>query len=167
MKTIREIITSTCATFRKGSDLIVNGEAASDEDRATMESTGTVAGGGVVEMFLMPPAEAASDKLTMIDVHFLMIGVDLEKAQELKPDFVAWLKENIPNWIEGEISYIQMGGIVEDQQYALCIFAIGEALGMWRVLTPARMGIPEPLRDMMAGNGFVSIMSGDIRGFLG
>lgn len=167
MKTIREIIQSTCATFRKGSDLIINGDPASDEQRKELETHGTVAGGGVVEMFGMPPTSSAPDNLTMIDVHFLMIGVDVEKARELQPDFVAWLKDNVPNWIEGEISYIQMGGIVEDQQCALCIFAIGEALGMWRVLTPARMGIPEPLRDMMAGNGFVSIMSGEILAHLG
>jgi hypothetical protein len=59
-----------------------------------------------------------------------------------------------------ELSYIQVGAILGDQQLAFLLFAYGKLLGWWKVMTPTSMlGLPkdDAMAQDMAGMGFVAI----------
>jgi len=59
-----------------------------------------------------------------------------------------------------EHSYLEIGGWIGDQGYALTLMGLGTALGLWDLLTPINMlGLtPEdPMAQQMAGLGYVSI----------
>lgn len=108
--------------------------------------------------------EHLPDHVVVVDVHFMKIGVDLNRARARRDELVALLNDYpIEAWgsplhrLEEGPSYIEVGGAVDDQQRALVLFAIGEALGLWRVITPERMGITGPTADSMAGSGMVTI----------
>ena len=59
----------------------------------------------------------------------------------------------------GEISYIELGGLMEDQGIALQTMALGHLLGVWKVLSPDTMlpDMPQGLKMEMAGSGYVTI----------
>ena len=56
-----------------------------------------------------------------------------------------------------EHSYINIGAWIGDQGLALILMGMGELLDMWNLLTPTSMGMPEELRQQMAGQGMVTI----------
>jgi len=57
----------------------------------------------------------------------------------------------------GEHSYIQVGGWIGSQQVALLLMGLGQLLGLWEILTPNILSIPDELKQQMAGAGMVSI----------
>ncbi len=62
-----------------------------------------------------------------------------------------------------EHSYIEIGGWIGDQGYALMLMGLGALLGAWDLFTP-RVLIPEladddPLMRTMVGQGFIIIQS--------
>ena len=66
---------------------------------------------------------------------------------------------NDANLFDGkEHSYIEIGAWIGDQGYALILMGMGELLGLWKLLTPTSFGMPEELRQMMAGQGLVTII---------
>jgi hypothetical protein len=115
--------------------------------------------GGVVSIDMMPHVEAAPD-LAKIDCHFLWVGVDKAKAERWRADLVALLADYPePERLAVGPSYIEVGAVIGDQGAAFQLFAIGEVLGLWTVITPERLGITGPTADDMAGRGYV-MMSG-------
>lgn len=121
----------------------------------------------VVTVDMMPSmAEVEDTKLNndmeMVDCHFLTVGVHLENAAARREEFI----EQINNWPNGYSdlstgpSYIAVGGTLGDQGLAFQMFALGEVLGLWKVITPKGLGIGDPERaDRLAGMGYV-MMSG-------
>jgi hypothetical protein len=141
------VVLRDCTTmYRKGEEVVVEGP--------------------VTHVYAMDPVDAASLEEVKIDVHFCVIGVDMAKAKEHAGGFaellMAWPTEawGYPTQpLKDGPSYISVGGVLDAQDNALCMFALGEALGMWKVVTPERLHITGPDADKMAGNGFV-MMSG-------
>lgn len=113
--------------------------------------------GGVVSIDMMPPIEAAREDLIKVDCHFLVIGVDKAKAEQHRAELI----EILNNWPGGSLkegpSYITVGGTIGDQGAAFQLFALGKALRLWSVITPATFGMVGPEADAAAGNGFVMI----------
>lgn len=102
-----------------------------------------------------PPAP---EGLEMVDVEFMVVGVDKAKAEtrraELRAILDAWPQ---PERLAGGPSYIEVGGVIGDQGAAFLLFALGKVLGLWGLITPASMGITGPDAREMAGAGFVMI----------
>ncbi len=59
-----------------------------------------------------------------------------------------------------EHSYLELGGWLGDQGYALMLMGLGQLLGLWELLTPRTVfgeGIPDDLGLEMAAAGYVTI----------
>lgn len=70
------------------------------------------------------------------------------------------------NPLEGEHSYIEVGGYIGDQGIGMQFMALGKLLGLWEVATPInmlRLERDNPLAQQMAGMGYVSIIPGSKR----
>jgi hypothetical protein len=151
MKTLAEflipILEGTTVIMRKGE--VVKESKAGPVDVTTIDA--------------FPSAEEVdTSSLTVVDCHFISIGVDKAKAETHRSDFVEMLaayEKQSPGRLRGGPSYIEVGAEIGDQTLAFGLFAVGEALDLWKVVTPARLGMQGPLADQMAGRGFV-MMSG-------
>jgi hypothetical protein len=67
------------------------------------------------------------------------------------------------NPLEGEHSYIEVGGYIGDQGIGMQFMALGKLLGLWEIGTPMNiLGLDRdnPLAQQMAGMGYVSILPG-------
>ncbi len=126
------------------------------------EAVGSVAGGvQVVEIFDMTKEGEAEERFDrMVDCHFLTVGVDSTKAESYKAELLELLREYPePERLAGGPSYIEVGAVLGDQQAAFLLFALGEALDLWHVITPAKLGMEGAIADRAAGGGMV-MMSG-------
>lgn len=135
------ILRETCSEFRKG-------------EAVTTKRTGNLE---VTEVFAMPHESEAPANLVKVDVHFMVIGVDKEKAEARRNDFIEVMK-GYPDLtrLEQGPSFIEVGGVVGDQSAALVLFALGEVLELWTVLTPERLHITDKAQaDEMAGRGYI------------
>ncbi len=109
-------------------------------------------------------ADNLPEGVQVVSVHFFSLAVDKSKAHANKHRLEDLLRE-YPSEAWGHPlhplregpSYIEVGGAVDSQDRALRMFAIGEVMGLWTVVTPERLGIEgEEARDL-AGGGFVMI----------
>jgi hypothetical protein len=132
---VREIIAACCVQLRKG--------------EAVKESV--VHGFGVTEIFAMQ--HVSSSNLEIVDVHFFAVGVDLEKAAPLRDELRGLLLDWPP--FEGGPSYLDTGAELGDQGLALTLYGLGEALCLWSVVTPERLGIMGSVGHELAGRGLV------------
>lgn len=139
-KSLYEILDETTMEFRKGEEVVQR------------ETSGVK----VTEVFAMPHLSEAVSELEQVDVHFIMVGVDKKKAEEQKEKLLRVLK-TYPQQdrLAGGPSYIEVGGVVDSQSAALRLFALGEVLGLWRDITPEKLGVTGPEADELAGRGFV------------
>lgn len=137
---LKEIIGETTQEFRKGNEVT---ERVVDNVHVT-------------EVFAMPRASDAPANLEMVDVHFMEVGVDTTKAHEHRAELVKILQQNRPFWQKGP-SYIEVGDSLGDQGRALRLFALGEALDLWEVVTPARLGLDGETANQLAGQGYVMV----------
>lgn len=113
---------------------------------------------GATHLYFMPNESEVSDDLIKIDLHFIVIGVDKGAAERRKDELMDILGEYPqPERLAGGPSYIEVGGAIGDQGAALQLFALGEALDLWKVITPKVMGIEGPAADELAGKGMVMI----------
>lgn len=141
---LARILDATTTVYRKGPEVV-------ERDAAGVR---------VVEVFGCPPPEALPAAATRVDVHFVLVGVDMTAARVAEPDLRALLATYpAPDRLAGGPSYIEAGAVLGSQEAALRLFALGEALGLWTVITPARLGITGASADQMAGGGLV-LMSG-------
>jgi hypothetical protein len=117
----------------------------------------TPAPGGVLEVFAMPSAADPMFKDSeLVDLHFIQIAVDRHAAEKSRADFVALLDSwPEPAELAGGPSYLAAGGTLGDQGAAFQMFALGEALGLWSVITPERLGFSGAEANQMACMGFV------------
>lgn len=142
-----KILDDTTSQFRKGEEV-------------TEHKVGDLQ---VTEIFAMPH-ESEAKVGVKVDMHFITILVDKEKAEKYKAELVQILKDwpsevwgqEIPKLEQGP-SYIHVGGVIGDQGLALQLFALGKVLGLWKVITPKVFGITGSRADEMAGSGFIMI----------
>ena len=141
LERLYEILNETTVQLRKGPVLT---------DRETFP------GLPVREIYAMPHESEAKPEIEKVDCHFLTIGVDKAKAEERRAEFIEILKTYPrPERLAAGPSYIEVGGEIGDQGSAFQLFALGKALGLWDVVTPARLGITGPTADQLAGGGMV------------
>lgn len=118
----------------------------------------------VVEVYAMPHESKAKDGIEKVDCHFIVVGIDKAKAKKIKEELVGiladWPSEAwgapVPKLQDGP-SYIHAGGVIGGQGKAFQLFALGQVLGLWKVITPESLGIKGAQADQMAGSGFVMI----------
>lgn len=136
-----DIVQDATTEFRKGA-------AVTTDARSDIE---------VVHVYAMPHADRAPDELEQVDVHFEIVGVDRERAEARRDELLSVLRE----WPDGRLatgpSYIEAGGVVGDQGVALRLYALGQVLGFWEVVTPARLGLTGESAEQAAGAGYVMV----------
>jgi len=112
----------------------------------------------VVHIYLMPNEEEAPASMVKVDCHFVVIGIDPEKAEEHRQDFIDIVKGYpAPHDLAKGPSYMSVGAVLGDQGAAFQFFGLGAALNLWNVITPAALGHKGESADQMAGMGFVMI----------
>jgi hypothetical protein len=109
----------------------------------------------VTEVFGYPHVSEAPPEI--IDMHFFVVAFNMEKPEgELREALAELLSEYPePERLKGGPSYIEVGAELGSQEMAMRLFALGQALGMWKVITPEGLGIEGEDADRMAGSGFV------------
>ena len=135
-----KILNETTIQLRKGPDVE---ERVSDLVRVT-------------EVFAMPHESLGRPDLERVDMELLTIGVDKARAEAIKPDLIAILRDYPrPGDLAGGPSYITVGAEIGDQGAAFQLFALGKVLGLWDVVTPGQLGMTGEAAKEMAGRGFV------------
>ena len=153
LKRLYEILAETTVQLRKGDVIegtpaLVNAIKAGDDNPP----------GGIAEIYLMPHVAEARPDLEKIDMEFMVIGVDKVKAEQRRAEFTAIIDQYPkPDRLASGPSYIEVGGEIGDQGAAFQLFALGKALGLWDVITPATFGMVGQQAMEAAGNGFVMI----------
>lgn len=56
-----------------------------------------------------------------------------------------------------EHSYLQVGAWIGDQGLALMLMGLGHLLGLWQVMTPKMLGLPDDTVQMMVGMGMICL----------
>lgn len=111
----------------------------------------------VTEVYAMPHEDEAS-KLQKVDCIFVTVGVSKQKAEQHQDELISILREYPePDRLAGGPSYIEVGGVIGDQGTAFQLFALGEVLGLWKVITGKTLGMDDATARQMAGTGFVMI----------
>lgn len=153
---LHEILTDTTTQLRKGEVFEGTPELVEQAKRGDEE----LKGGGVLKVYAMPHESEAPEGMETVDLHFITVGVDREKAENNRDDFISILNE-YPDRAElyGGPSYISVGATIGDQGAALQLFALGKVLGLWSIITPEQMGFAGADADELAGGGFI-MMSG-------
>lgn len=106
----------------------------------------------------MPHVDDAPKGLRLIDVHYFVVGVDQDSAEACRDDLVALLADYPdPEKLRSGPSYITVGAHLGDQAMAFRLFALGEVLGLWKLVTPALMKLEGEMAEQAAGNGFIMI----------
>ena len=115
---------------------------------------------GATHIYAMPPTP---DRARLVDVHFINVGfteaaadkagfeTDLRAAAESSGEFADVSMDRLA---QGP-SYIELGGWIGSQDLALRLLALGEHYGVWRVVTPEKLGMTGASADRAAGAGFV------------
>ncbi len=71
--------------------------------------------------------------------------------------FQALVETEFPHWLDGsEYGYQKVGAEMGDQGIAIMTIALGDLLGVWRAITPERIGVPPDLALKMAGMGMLA-----------
>jgi hypothetical protein len=105
----------------------------------------------------MPSEADLVDNLKVIDMILLKVGVDPVRAAAVKDEFVG-LIEPLRPMLESGPSYIAIGGELGDQGAAFQFMALGEVLGLWKVVTPRTLGMADDAAAKnAAGIGYVMI----------
>lgn len=146
---LHQILSETTQEYRKGPEVVQE-----EKELATGVSLKTT------HVYAMPHAAQASwsPEYKGVDCHFITVGVDVPKAQKALPELLDILATYPrPERLVGGPSYIEIGAEIGSQEDALRLYALGEVLGLWQVITPERMGITGEEADKLAGAGMVMI----------
>lgn len=93
-----------------------------------------------------------------VDLEFMQIGVNKEAAEKNKSELIEILNTYPqPDRLAGGPSYIELGAEIGSQAAAFQLFALGKALGLWNIITPASLGITGPEANKLAGSGLIMI----------
>lgn len=141
-KRLFEILDETTAEFRTGAGYI---EEEHDECVVT-------------NIYAMPHISQADERLEQVDCHFIVVGVDKEIAEQYREELIDILK-TYPQLerLAGGPSYIEVGGVMGSQEGAFRLFAVGQVLKFWDVITPKTLGFTGAEADSLAGKGYVMI----------
>lgn len=141
---LHQILGETTIQLRKGAEV---------EHR----QVGNVA---VTEIYAMPSADSLkeSPEIEKIDLVLLVVGVDKKKAAEHKDELIAIMKEYPePDRLKGGPSFIEVGGVIGSQGAAFQLFALGQVLGIWNIITPRTLKLEGDVVRELAGKGLIMI----------
>lgn len=113
----------------------------------------------VTHVYEMPHESEALPTVEKVDCALLVIGVDRTRAEQHRSELIALLDAYPePERLTGGPSYIEVGAAIGDQGAAFQLFALGQVLGLWTVITPRTLGFDDDasVREM-AGRGLVMI----------
>jgi len=92
----------------------------------------------------------------IVDLHFIKVLVDTVIAEKRREEFIEILNQwPEPEVLAGGPSYMTVGGTIGDQGAAFQFFALGAALDIWKVITPATFGATGAQADQLAGSGYI------------
>jgi len=143
LKRLYQIIQETTVALRKG-------------EKVEEYSVGDIQ---TTEFFIMPKESEINDnEIVKVDCHFIVVGVYKSKAEKYREELIMILKEYPePNRLAAGPSYIEVAARIGDQVKTLQLFALGEVLGFWVMITPEAFGIEYPLADKLARSGMISM----------
>jgi hypothetical protein len=150
LDSLYEIISECTIQLRKGEE--IKRSEIKNRDGDTVMHT--------VDIYDMPHVSHLKPDANVekIDVHFMVVGVIRDKADEKREALIRALESYPePDRLKGGPSHIEVGANIGDQGAALSLFALGEYLGFWKVITPEKLGITGAEADQLAGAGFVMI----------
>lgn len=152
---IYDILRETCGQFRKG-PVYQGSPHLVEQMKHGLPEGEMLKGGGVLEIYDMPPESAIPDECEHVDLHFVTVAVNKAKAEEHRAELIALLND-YPNPAElaGGPSYIAVGGVIGDQGAAFELFALGKVLGIWDIITPGKLGATGEQARQMAGMGYI------------
>lgn len=112
-----------------------------------------------IHVYAMPHVDTARPDLQLVDVVFMVIGVDKALAEANRSELLGILAMYPePERLKGGPSYIELGAVIGDQGAALQLFALGEVLGLWQVITPRTLSFTDEAKILeLAGRGLVMI----------
>jgi hypothetical protein len=116
--------------------------------------------GGIVEIWGMPSVDdfVVTPEIEKVDCHFVIVAIHKQRAAREREEFIQIMTTYPrPERLAGGPSYVEVGAEIGSQEAALQMFALGQVLGLWKVITPASFGITGPEADAAAGNGLVMI----------
>jgi hypothetical protein len=98
----------------------------------------------------------------VVELHFMTVAVDVARAQAHGVNFLDFMANSrairpMGSSTDMFTSYTDIGGAVGDQWLGLQAMAAGEALGLWKVYTPADAGYEGGDANAIAGAGGVMI----------
>ena len=84
------------------------------------------------------------------DVHFFKVAI---KGDPIKEKFIELINEHYPNLesLRAGPSYTVTGAELGSQEIGLLFMGLGELLKVWKIITPATLGLPAEF----AGRGYV------------
>ncbi len=102
----------------------------------------------------------------LVDMEIARLAINRARAAEIRDELKAILAlypgtfypDATP--LERGPSYTEVGAVVGSQRTAFALFAMGEALGFWQILTPKKMFGPDfddQLSREMMGMGYITI----------
>ncbi len=140
-----EMLNETTEIYRKG-------------DKVKERSEGGIE---VVEIDNYPhKSEAPSeDSCNVVDMVFVDIAVDEEKAKEFEEEFLQTMNEYPePERLKGGPSYIELAGkLGVEQGDVFKLMALGETLDAWEVIHGKTLGMDQEEARELAGKGFLMI----------
>lgn len=111
-----------------------------------------------------PDIDNLPDHIKIIDVMAMQFAIDINRAKQYQAEIVEiladWPREGwgepVARLEEGP-SYIAVGSVLGEQRAAFLLFAVGQALGFWTVITPKTLGIEGDDATRLAGMGMIMI----------
>ena len=90
-----------------------------------------------------------------VNIHFFWVSV---KGSPSQKDLHDLLERHYPDMgrLRRGPSYMEMGAALGDQGLALLLIGLGELVGLWRAVTPERLGFEGADATSMAGSGLVN-----------
>lgn len=74
--------------------------------------------------------------------------------------FEKMAKTEFAHWFDmKEHNYIEIGGDMGDQGIALMTMGLGSILGIWQLMTPKMLPLPDDLVQQMAERGMITIIA--------
>lgn len=139
---LHELLQETTVLLRKG---------------AVVEHKSVGPGVDVVTVDMMPHVDEVRPGVTVIDLELVAVGVAPDAAAH-KAELIELLESyHAPARLRAGPSYIEVGADIGDQGAAFQLFALGAALGLWEIITPAKMGFEGEKAKALAGRGFIFI----------
>lgn len=138
-----QILAETTVQLRKG-EVVTNETGAGGVNVVTIEA--------------LPHVDEALPHVEKIDLGFLVVGVDKAEAEKYRAELIDILRTYPqPDRLAAGPSYIELGAEIGDQGAAFQLFALGQVLGLWKVITPAHFGLTGEEARRAAGIGFIMI----------